>query len=173
MYFITVLTVHTVLCVTLIGLVLLQQGKGADAGATFGGGASNSVFGAAGATDFITRLTTSLAIGFMVTSILLIRAYNSDGGVLLSTKPTGPITEGSIIERVLQPEEVAVEEVPVEEGAEEAAAEEVTEEASAEEPAAAAVTEEESAEEAVEEKAETAEAVADEPAAEEESKSDS
>lgn len=100
MYFYAVLAVHSALCVTLIGLVLLQQGKGADAGATFGGGTSASVFGAAGATDFITRLTTSLAIGFMVTSILLIRAYSTDGGrVLLSPSNPNPEVETSIMEQ--------------------------------------------------------------------------
>ena len=71
-----ILTIHLALCLGLIGLVLMQQGRGADAGVALGGG-SSSMFGAAGAGSFITRLTTSLAIGFMVTSILLVRAYAS------------------------------------------------------------------------------------------------
>jgi preprotein translocase subunit SecG len=68
----------------LIGLVLIQQGKGADMGAAFGGG-SNTLFGASGATAFITKLTTGIAVAFMVTSILLINLYTahtrSGGGV--------------------------------------------------------------------------------------------
>ena len=71
-----ILAIHLALCLGLIGLVLMQQGRGADAGVALGGG-SSSMFGAAGAGSFITRLTTSLAIGFMVTSILLVRAYAS------------------------------------------------------------------------------------------------
>lgn len=73
--FYTLLFIHVLLCVILIGLVLMQQGKGADMGAAFGG-SSSSLFGAGGATDFVTKLTTSLAIAFMVTSILLVRAYS-------------------------------------------------------------------------------------------------
>lgn len=102
MLFTTVLVIHCLLCVVLIGLVLLQQGKGADAGATFGG-SSSSLFGAAGATDFITKLTTTLAIGFMVTSILLIRSYNSGGaGTLTSGFAPKSILEGSIMEPVVE-----------------------------------------------------------------------
>ncbi|NBW41749.1 preprotein translocase subunit SecG [bacterium] len=100
MLFTTVLIIHSLLCVVLIGLVLLQQGKGADAGATFGG-SSSSLFGAAGATDFVTKLTTTLAIGFMVTSILLIRSYNSGGarGISSSSAPKS-VVEGSIMQPV-------------------------------------------------------------------------
>lgn len=102
MLFTTVLVIHCLLCVVLIGLVLLQQGKGADAGATFGG-SSSSLFGAAGATDFITKLTTTLAIGFMVTSILLIRSYNSGGaGTFASSSSPKSILEGSIMEPVVE-----------------------------------------------------------------------
>lgn len=71
-----ILFIHLVLCLGLIGLVLMQQGKGAEMGAALGGG-SSSMFGAAGPGSFVTRLTTGLAIGFMVTSVLLVRAYDS------------------------------------------------------------------------------------------------
>ena len=67
--FITVL--HIVACLALIGVVLLQHGKGADIGATFGGGASNTVFGARGAGNFLTKLTTGAVVVFMITSITL------------------------------------------------------------------------------------------------------
>jgi preprotein translocase subunit SecG len=55
----------------LIGLVLLQQGRGASMGAAFGSGASATMFGSAGATGFLTRLTTFLAVGFFVLTFAL------------------------------------------------------------------------------------------------------
>ncbi len=55
----------------MIGLILIQHGKGADAGASFGAGASGTVFGAAGSANFLTRATAVLAAAFFATSILL------------------------------------------------------------------------------------------------------
>ena len=55
----------------LVGLVMLQQGKGADVGAAFGSGSSNTVFGSAGSASFITRLTVWLAVGFFGISFAL------------------------------------------------------------------------------------------------------
>ena len=66
-----VVVVHVVIAVALVGLVLIQQGKGADAGAAFGGGASQTVFGSQGTGSFLTRATTLLAIVFFVTSFSL------------------------------------------------------------------------------------------------------
>ena len=62
--------IHVTLCLFLIAVVLLQTGKGADMGAVFGGG-SQTLFGSGGAGNFLTRLTTGMAIGFMVTSLIL------------------------------------------------------------------------------------------------------
>lgn len=73
--FYLIVTVHFFLCFVLVGLVLVQQGKGADMGATFGSGGSNSLFGAAGAAPTIVKLTAGVCILFMVTSVLLIRNY--------------------------------------------------------------------------------------------------
>lgn len=96
------LFVHTVLCLTLVGLVLIQQGKGADMGAAFGGG-SNTVFGAAGAADFITRLTTGVAIAFMVSSIFLVNAYSSSSrGVTAGDVSVDPL-QGSVLEGASKP----------------------------------------------------------------------
>ncbi len=68
----TILVVVQVLvAVSLIGLILIQHGKGADAGAAFGSGASGTVFGARGAANFLTRLTAILATGFFVASLSL------------------------------------------------------------------------------------------------------
>lgn len=66
-----VVVVHVVIAIALVGLVLIQQGKGADAGAAFGGGASQTVFGSQGSGSFLTRFTTILAIVFFVTSFSL------------------------------------------------------------------------------------------------------
>jgi preprotein translocase subunit SecG len=66
-----VVVLHVVIAVALVGLVLIQQGKGADAGAAFGGGASQTVFGSQGSGSFLTRFTTFLAIAFFVTSFSL------------------------------------------------------------------------------------------------------
>ena len=66
-----VVVLHVVIAVALVGLVLIQQGKGADAGAAFGGGASQTVFGSQGSGSFLTRFTTLLAVVFFVTSFSL------------------------------------------------------------------------------------------------------
>src|SRR5690606_8009811 len=61
--------VHVLAALALIGLVLIQHGKGADAGASFGGGGSNTVFGSSGAGNFLTRATAVFAVVFFVTSL--------------------------------------------------------------------------------------------------------
>ncbi|VAX05974.1 Protein translocase membrane subunit SecG [hydrothermal vent metagenome] len=66
-----ILVVHVLIATGLIAMVLLQQGKGADAGAAFGGGASGTVFGSQGAASFLTRTTAVLATLFFVTSLTL------------------------------------------------------------------------------------------------------
>ena len=68
----TVLTVmHLFLAIGLVGLVLMQHGKGADAGAAFGSGASATVFGASGSANFLSRATAVLATLFFITSLWL------------------------------------------------------------------------------------------------------
>ncbi|MCK7545488.1 preprotein translocase subunit SecG [Marinobacter bryozoorum] len=66
-----VVVVHVVIAVALVGLILIQQGKGADAGAAFGGGASQTVFGSQGSGSFLTRVTSILALVFFITSFSL------------------------------------------------------------------------------------------------------
>lgn len=63
---------HVMLCLFLIGVILLQPGKGADAGAAFGGGMTSSVFGPRGPTSVLSQATTFVAVMFMVTSITLV-----------------------------------------------------------------------------------------------------
>ena len=65
------MVVHILVAIALIGLVLIQRGKGADMGAAFGSGASNTVFGSAGSASFLTRTTAALAVVFFVTSLSL------------------------------------------------------------------------------------------------------
>ena len=67
----TILTIHIILAVILIVLVLVQQGKGADAGAAFGSGASSTVFGARGSATFMNKLTTVIALSFFINSLSL------------------------------------------------------------------------------------------------------
>jgi preprotein translocase subunit SecG len=68
----TILVVlHVLVSIALIGLVLIQHGKGADAGAAFGSGASGTVFGARGSANFLTRVTAWLAAAFFVLSLAL------------------------------------------------------------------------------------------------------
>ena len=66
-----IIVVHLLVCVALILIILLQTGKGADIGAVFGGGSSQTVFGSSGATSFLSKVTVVAAVTFMVTSILL------------------------------------------------------------------------------------------------------
>jgi len=63
--------VHVLLAAGIVGLVLLQRGKGADAGAGFGAGASGTVFGARGSASFLSRTTATLAFLFFATSLAL------------------------------------------------------------------------------------------------------
>ena len=90
---------HVLLAAGIVGLVLLQRGKGADAGAGFGAGASGTVFGARGSASFLSRTTATLAILFIVTSLAL--AYM--GGNRTEQAPT------SVIDRVQAPASDAAE----------------------------------------------------------------
>jgi preprotein translocase subunit SecG len=72
--------VHLLVTLGLILIVLLQSGKGADIGAAFGGGSSQTVFGGRGAATFLSKLTTALAILFMLTSLTLTMLASQRGG---------------------------------------------------------------------------------------------
>ncbi len=71
MFTTVILAIHILVCVALIMVILLQSGKGADIGAVFGGGSSNTLFGSTGATPFLSKVTIGAAVLFMVTSIIL------------------------------------------------------------------------------------------------------
>lgn len=76
-----IIVIHVLLGLGVIGLVLMQQGKGADAGAAFGTGSSGSVFGAQGAASFLSRATAILATLFFITSLGL-TILNSQRGIV-------------------------------------------------------------------------------------------
>ena len=87
-----VLIIHVIVCIALILIILLQTGKGADIGAAFGGGSSQTVFGSGGATTFLSKVTIGAAVVFMVTSIVL--TYFSGKGV--SSTERSIVTERSV-----------------------------------------------------------------------------
>lgn len=96
-----VLIAHTVIALAIIALVLLQRGKGADAGAAFGAGASGTVFGARGSASFFSRTTAVLATAFFISSLAL--AYMS------SQRATAP---ESLLENAPAIEQEEVEALP-------------------------------------------------------------
>lgn len=86
------LTVQMLSALSMIGLILVQQGKGADMGAAFGSGGSGSLFGASGSANFLSRTTAVLATLFLVSTLIL--AYLN--GVR-------PVTANSVLERAASP----------------------------------------------------------------------
>ena len=89
-----VLVLHVLICLALIGMVLIHHGKGADIGAAFGSGASNTVFGSRGTGSFLFRLTGGLALAFFVTSLLLsyLISVKSQPGFIQGTESSKPKT---------------------------------------------------------------------------------
>jgi preprotein translocase subunit SecG len=85
-----VIVVHVLVALAIIGLVLLQHGKGADMGSGFGGGASSSLFGATGSANFLSRATAVLAAVFFALSLLLTyfaaQKPRTSGGVMDTVK---------------------------------------------------------------------------------------
>jgi preprotein translocase subunit SecG len=86
--FIVLMIVHVLVCVFLIFVVLLQSGRGADIGAVFGGGASQTLFGSAGPGTFLGKITVGAAVIFMITSLTMASR--------VLTKPPKSIMEESI-----------------------------------------------------------------------------
>jgi preprotein translocase subunit SecG len=90
------ITVQIISAVAMIGLVLVQHGKGADMGAAFGSGSSGSLFGASGSANFLSRTTAVLATVFFVCTLLLAYVSNakptsSGGSVLENPAVTAPV----------------------------------------------------------------------------------
>ena len=93
----TVLIAHTLIALMIIVLVLLQRGKGADAGAAFGAGASGTVFGARGSSSFFSRATAVFATLFFVSSLTL--AYLSSQR---SVVPTSLLEDAAIVDAEIE-----------------------------------------------------------------------
>ncbi len=90
-----VLIVHVIAALAIIGLVLLQHGKGADMGAAFGGGSSGSLFGSTGSANFLSRATAVFAVVFFLTSLGL--AYMATHQTKESTGVMDAVKENSSI----------------------------------------------------------------------------
>jgi preprotein translocase subunit SecG len=91
----TLLTiVHVIVCLFLVGIVLLQHGKGADIGATFGG-SSQSLFGTEGPLPLLNKITTAAAVIFMLTSVTLayISSQSSNSSVMTGVTVSQPAPE--------------------------------------------------------------------------------
>jgi len=103
-----VLIVHTLIALGIIALVLLQRGKGADAGAAFGAGASGTVFGARGSGSFFSRATAVLATAFFASSLTL--AYLSSQR---SEAPDSLLEGAPLVEEVVEEAPIVNEEMPI------------------------------------------------------------
>lgn len=105
-----VIVIHILLGLGIIGLVLIQQGKGADAGAAFGSGASGSVFGAQGSASFLSRTTAIFATLFFITSLTLaiLSGYQGKKTDIMDAAPATsepvksdvPLSQGSTFDSV-------------------------------------------------------------------------
>ena len=91
--YIALVTIYIIVCVFLILVVLLQQGKGADIAGAFGGGGSQTAFGARGATTFLHKLTTFAFVGFVVLSMLLSILEARPRSSVMKTLPGAPAAQ--------------------------------------------------------------------------------
>lgn len=90
---------QVLICVSLIILILIQHGKGADAGATFGGGASNTVFGSKGSNSFLIKVTTWVAIAFFANCLYMGALSKSENKsiMLQKTSSLGKVKAGDVV----------------------------------------------------------------------------
>jgi preprotein translocase subunit SecG len=113
LYYITTV-VHVFACIILILVVLLQSGKGADLSGAFGGGATQTAFGARGPSSFLSKMTTVAAIVFMFTNLALVVMYRKGGesssSILdktgSSAKPAATVPEKQTQVPALTPDQV-------------------------------------------------------------------
>jgi preprotein translocase subunit SecG len=100
--------IHIFVCIALIMIVLLQTGKGTDMGAAFGGGSSQTLFGSSGASTFLSKATTVVAVVFMLTSLTLAyrATHRAPESILLDTRPPveQPVTPKPLQESPAQPD---------------------------------------------------------------------
>lgn len=106
-----VLIVHVLAAIGIVALILIQQGKGADAGASFGSGASQTVFGSSGSGNFLTKSTAMLATLFFATSFALAIYAKQKAGIDVDTSlPSAEAIEAQAEQAV---ESIVDDEVPV------------------------------------------------------------
>ena len=111
-----ILAVHLLIALAIVALVLLQQGKGAEAGASFGAGASQTIFGSSGSWNFFSKATAVLATLFFVTSFTLAVMAKHQAGMGDSFIPdAGDDIPASVLDGDIPvaPQDEATQEVPV------------------------------------------------------------
>ena len=101
------LVAHLIIAVAIVVLVLLQQGKGSDMGASFGGGSSQSLFGARGSANFLSRMTSGLVTLFFITSLVLAYIYTRKG-----EENTSIISDSSVVQESTQSDGTETPSVP-------------------------------------------------------------
>ncbi len=106
------LITHTLIALGIIALVLLQRGKGADAGAAFGAGASGTVFGARGSGSFFSRATAVLATAFFASSLTLAYLSSQRGEAPDSLLEGAPVVETEVDEPPVVNEEMPISDMP-------------------------------------------------------------
>ncbi len=115
------LAIHVLVCLSLIGIVLIQGGKGAEVGAAFGAGSSGTIFGASGGQSFLSKLTTGAAVIFMLTSLALAIFWGQPGSSSIMPDQVAPTpTQTSM------PAQSAVPAAPAQEAAPAAPAQDAT-----------------------------------------------
>lgn len=87
--------IHVAVCIALIMIVLFQTGKGADLGAAFGGGSSQTLFGSAGASTFLSKATTIAAVVFMITSLSLAYLAGQRGTTSIMDEVKTPVEQSA------------------------------------------------------------------------------
>ena len=107
-----VLITHTLIAIGVIALVLLQRGKGADAGAGFGSGASGTVFGARGSASFFSRATAVLATAFFLSSLALAYLSSQRTDAPDSLLENAPVAEEAAVEAPATDAVPTVEDMP-------------------------------------------------------------
>ncbi|ROO29292.1 preprotein translocase subunit SecG [Salinisphaera japonica] len=112
MIYTILIIVQVVIALSLIALILLQHGKGADAGAAFGSGASGTVFGAKGSANFMSRATAGLATLFFLSSLTLAYIVNGAGPSTGSGSVTDQLGQAPAVQQSAQPKDDAGDEKP-------------------------------------------------------------
>ena len=100
-----IIVIHVLAAISIVCLVLLQHGKGADVGASFGSGAANTMLGSAGAIPFLMKVTSGLAAIFFITSLSLayIASAESKKSSGLMTIPTQPVKKQPAVPQTFVP----------------------------------------------------------------------